>query len=194
MQGADAMNQPTWRDVLAERLELLHLRLGRTGWAGLALACAAALASVLVLPPLHRQARDAQAKAQALQASVSTGGAAAPHAASASAPLPALPLLPARSELPAIAASLMQEAAQAGLAVRGAEYRLGASASGSYQDIAFDAEGSYAAARRFVNAAVTQQPGLALRGLSLKREGAQAGDGALLRLRFEWRVFLKDVQ
>jgi hypothetical protein len=193
MQGADAMNQPTWRDALAERLELLHLQLGRTGWAGLALACAAALASVLVLPPLHRQARDVTAQAQALQASLSTG-AGAPHAASASAPRPALPPLPARSELPAIAASLMQEAAQAGLAVRGAEYRLGASARGSYQDIAFDAEGSYAAARRFVNAAVTQQPGLALRGLSLKREGAQAGDGALLQLRFEWRVFLKDVQ
>lgn len=193
MQGADAMNQATWRDALAERLELLHLRLGRTGWAGLALASTAALAAVLVLPPLQRQVDDAQAKAQALRASLSTGTA-APHAASASAPLPALPPLPARFELPAIAASLMQEAAQAGLAVRGAEYRLGASASGPHQDIAFDAEGSYAAARRFVNAVVVQQPGLALRGLSLKREGAQAGDGAPLRLRFEWRVFLRDVQ
>ena len=62
----------------------------------------------------------------------------------------------------------MQEAAQAGLAVRGAEYRLGASASGSYQDIAFDAEGSYAAARRFGNRRVHPDRALEVDRLALQ--------------------------
>lgn len=183
------MHRAAWRDALADRLEMLDLRLGRTGWTGLALTCVAALVAAVALPPLLEQARDADTRWRELEASAVTASTATPDTA---APLPTMPPLPAKSELPAIAALLMHEAAQAGLGVRGAEYRLGSAASGPYQDIAFDAEGSYVAARSFINAVVAQQPGLALRGLSLKKEGAQTNENALLKLHFEWRVFLKE--
>lgn len=176
------MSRTTWRDTLADGLERLDLHLGRSGWVGLALLCAAALLAALMLPPLAEQARHAEGRWRELGAS--------PAPAASVPPLPTLPPLPAKAELPSIAAWLMHEATLAGLSVRGAEYRSGSTSGGPHQDIAFDAEGSYVAARSFINAAVAQQPGLALRGLSLKKEGPDAN--AMLKLRFEWRLFLKE--
>ena len=184
------MNQAAWREVLAGGLEVLDLHLGRTGWAGLGMLCAAALVAVMGLPPLNDHARQAEARWRELEASaVVDTRQQAPSPGATASPL-AMPPLPAKAELASIGARLMREAAQAGLSVRGAEYRAGSTPSGPHQDIAFDAEGSYVAARSFINAMVSQQQGLALRGLSLKKEGPDAN--AMLKLRFEWRLFLKE--
>jgi len=147
-------------------------RTGRPGLAGLALLVAAAL---FYLSTYLKVA----AEVEALRTDLATAQL-HPHAAPVDRMArrgPALPALPARTDMPAILRQLFGEATQAHLAVDTGKYEIKEAKSGAVvrYHLAFPVLGPYPQIREFVDAVLSKMPAVALSDLQLERKSIGEG-------------------
>ena len=158
--------------VWVPRLGWSIARTGRSGLTGLALLGATGVFFVSThLPVLDEVNR--------LQSDLATarGQATHPAAVTASDPVASLRNLPARTDMPQVLRTLLQQADEAQLAIDTAKYEISASKAGGFvrYRISFPVDGPYPNVRRFIDGSLKNLPSLAIDELAISRKSIADG-------------------
>jgi len=152
-------------------------RVGRASGLGLVLIAGSAALWLSTVQPLAREATKLETQVASLEAAArADAGGMGPHRSQLDM---LLERLPTQVELPGIVATVVSEAAAAGLELDRGEYELTSTRSGQLAryDLSLPVRGTYPQVRRFIDGSLAAVPSLGLAGLRLER--ASVGDGLI---------------
>lgn len=144
-------------------------RVGRASALGLVLLAGSAALWLSTIQPLAREATKLETQVASLEAAARAG-------AGGTGPQPSqldmlLERLPTQVELPGIVATVVSQAAAAGLELDHGEYELTSSRSGQLAryDLSLPVRGTYPQVRQFIDGSLAAVPALGLEGVRLER-------------------------
>ena len=178
-----------WSERVAGRISLRLRRLGPISGTGLALLFAALILVFSLLLPLQRQVAALET---ALERNAVPARAPAPATEPTRSATAFVSRLPARTDLPLVLATVLQQARAAGLNLDQGSYEMASGKSrrvGRYS-IQLPVEGSYPQLRQFIDATLLAVPAASVDSLRLQREKVGS---AKVAAEIRFTVFVREV-